>query len=184
MFSTIQELAKKDPFCAVTLGTAAIIIILILIMWHARFDPVKNENSQAVVKPKTLIIFCSDPRFQAEFGKFVRNKLDLRNGEFVPILVGGGPAALANTSTRCYDFKFLKGQIEFFLGHFPTLENIVLAGHEDCGYYHEVLKLPGQEEKDLVAAQKTVATFCSKPVLLYYARFASPDKKEIVFDPV
>jgi hypothetical protein len=183
VLSTIQEIIKKDPFCAVTLTTVAVVLLLGLLIYRCWFKPAEAPKKDAV-KPRAIVIFCSDPRFQEKIAEFIKKKLELRPGEFVPISIGGGPASLANTTTRYYDFKFLKDQIEFFSKHLPTIQEIVLIGHEDCGYYNKILKLPGREKSDLSAARNTIGEFCSKPVWLYYARFSSEDRTEIAFDQV
>ncbi len=183
MLFALEEIMKTEMFWAPALGATVLILILAIIALNLKFNPPTNQKEEKV-KPKTIIVFCSDPRFQAEFAKFVRKRLGLGDGEFVPILTAGGPAAFANTAKRCYDFKFLKGQIEFFSEHFPSIEEIVLVGHQDCGYYNEILELPGQEKEDLIQARRTLGTFWVKSVWLYYAKFSSDDQTQIIFDQV
>src|SRR3989344_5188271 len=68
-------------------------------------------------KPTTLIIHCSDPRFQFALNCFFYDDLDLPYGQFVPIVVAGGPAKLVNPIAT--QEKYLSSQIMFFLRHFP-----------------------------------------------------------------
>lgn len=183
MLFALPEIMKTEIFWALILGLAIIALILAMIAWNVWFNPQPIQKKEPT-RPKAIIIFCSDPRFQAEFARFIRKKLKLYDGEFVPILIGGGPAVLANITRRCYDFKFLKGQIEFFSSHFPSIKEIVLVGHQDCGYYNKILELPGLEFDDPFMAKQILSTFCSKLIWLYYAEFMSDDQTQITFDPV
>lgn len=135
-------------------------------------------------KPRTLIIRCSDPRFRIAFRDFTSKNLGLAQGEFVPINVGGGPAALAHKQTKSNAFQYLMDQVIFFLGHFRTMTTIVIIGHQDCGYYTTIANHPDKtdrEKKDLPKAVEAI-----KRQLQYFAgeeemeakKESSPEERE------
>ncbi|MCX6723119.1 MAG: hypothetical protein NT094_03560 [Candidatus Staskawiczbacteria bacterium] len=123
-------------------------------------------------------------------------------GEFVPLNVGGGAAALAHQKTKPEDFDYLMRQILFFLSHFPTINEIILIGHQDCGYYRTIANHPDKddkEKKDLPRAVKALkhqllypAVGSEKPdqrlqylmISAYYASFVDENHAEIVFEQI
>lgn len=142
-------------------------------------------------KPTTLIIHCSDPRFQFAFNCFLANDLDLAQGQFIPIVIAGGPASLANPA-MAEEMQYINIQIVFFLNHFPSIKSIVLINHEDCGFYSKIPNPTGKKEnreKDdaFIAAENTADRIasegiCGVEVLAFYAKFANADRSEIVFE--
>ena len=142
-------------------------------------------------KPITLIIHCSDARFHFAFNCFFVNDLNLASGEFVQIVVAGGPASLANPA-MAKEMQFLNNQIVFFLKHFLSIKSVVLINHEDCGFYklipNPTNKKENRERDDaLVAAKATADRIASEriqgvEVLAFYAKFANADRSEIVFE--
>jgi len=139
-------------------------------------------------KPTTLKICCSDPRFRIAFCQFVRDELMLRQGEFVPINVAGGPASLAHQKTKKADFNFVFNQIIFFLKHFGSIEKIILISHEDCGFYRTIKNHQDEEDKekkDLPRAKNILNLLLPHiAVEAYYASFADARQEEIIFEKV
>lgn len=139
-------------------------------------------------KPTVLRICCSDPRFRIAFRDFTAQKLRLQQGEFVPINVAGGPAALAHQTEKSNDFLYLFSQITFFLRHFPSIRRIIVIGHQDCGYYTTIKGRPGRqhpEKKDLPEAVHSLEViFANITVEAYYASFTDKTHTEIVFEEV
>lgn len=140
-------------------------------------------------KPTTLIIHCLDPRFQSALNCFF-NDLGLSSGQFVPIVVAGGPAALSNpvmtSETQC-----LSNQIVFLLRYFLSIKSIILINHENCGFYTKIPNPNGKidrEKNDLPIAARVVADLIfvndiqDVEVKIFYAKFTNTDKGEIVFE--
>lgn len=142
-------------------------------------------------KPTTLIVHCSDPRFQFAFNCFILNDLDLAQGQFVPIVVAGGPASLANPA-MAKEMQFLNEQVVFFLNHFTSIKSVVLINHEDCGFYSKIPnpcdKKENREKDDTPTVAKATADRIASEeiggveVLAFYAKFANADRSEIVFE--
>ncbi|MEK7540686.1 MAG: hypothetical protein AAB529_00375 [Patescibacteria group bacterium] len=151
------------------------------------------EQTYRAIKtePTTLAIYCPDPKFQFAFNRFFMDDLNLVYGQFIPIVVAGGPGSLANP-IMTIERQFLSSQIIFFLRHFPSIKSIILINHEDCGFYGKILNLSGKEknrEKDdaPVAAKAVVNRIALEEingieVAAFYAKFANADKKEIAFE--
>lgn len=142
-------------------------------------------------EPTTLIIYCSDSRFQFAFNRFFMDELNLVPGQFAPIAVAGGPGPLANP-IMIKERQFLGDQIIFFLKHFTSIKSVVLVNHEDCGFYEKILNLSGREKDreryDAPVAAKAVINRIALEeikgveVAAFYAKFANADKSEIVFE--
>ena len=86
-------------------------------------------------RSETLVIHCSDPRFQTAFRQFIAEVLRIEN--YAPIAVGGGVHALCARSTMPENYMSLWSQIEFFIveGKFTQ---IIIINHEDCRWYKEM----------------------------------------------
>lgn len=146
---------------------------------------VKSYKAIRDPKPSVLILRCSDPRFRIAFRDFTAEELGLAQGEFVPINVAGGPAALAHQKAKPEDFHYLMSQIKFFLEHFDTIRKVVLVGHQNCGYY-KTIDHPDKEDKekkDLPRATDILLHHMPGiKVESYYARFSDESRAEIVFE--
>jgi len=148
----------------------------------------ETYNANINPKPGTIIVSCSDPRIRTAIRRFVEEKLKLAQGEFVPINVAGGAAALAHRTKRPGDFFYIRDQIEFFCGHFTSIKRVVIIGHQDCGYYKTILNHPDKddrEKKDLPRAAEVITReIPGVTVDCYYARFLDESHAEIVFEMV
>jgi hypothetical protein len=145
-------------------------------------------------KPSTIVIHCSDPRFQAAFEGFIEHELGLKTGEYIPIIVGGGAGVLGHPEQLPKEFKFIKERLEHYQKIFPTARRIVLINHEGCRYYQSLkartLGLLGsrfsgasggaREDLSLVArAFQHFLAHLGYTVELYYAKFANPEHTKI-----
>ena len=134
--------------------------------------------------PTAIVIQCSDPRFQKAFRDFTANELHLRDGEYIPFVISGGVAALAEPLKLPKEFKFIKERIELFTGLFKSINRVVLINHEDCRHY-DMLKstlgsiflqhaahMTDRQIKDLRGVAKMVMDFVAPGFKLeaYYAR--------------
>ena len=143
-----------------------------------------GKNYEALHRvPKTLLIACSDPRFTTAFENFISEELRLQKGEFVLISVAGDPAALAHTNIKFDDYMYLSRQIRFFLGHFVSIQKIIIS-HQDCGYYKT---LDSREKDDLPKATDTISrrlTDATIEVGCHYAKFTDESCERIVFETI
>lgn len=154
----------------------------------------KTYRAIVAPQPTALVIRCGDPRFRIAFLAFISDELGLKQGEFVPITVAGGPAALAHAETRAIDHSFIMKQIGFFLTHFKSIREVIIFGHQDCGYYRTIDFGPtviDREKNDLPKAGRAInewadAFFRDKDIkiLSYYASFDDESKTGIVFETV
>lgn len=144
----------------------------------------------AKTNPTTLVVHCSDSRFQPAFNCFLDNKIEVVRGQVVPVVVAGGPASLANP-IMAKEKQFLEGQIIFFLKHFPSIKLVALINHEDCGFYEQIPNPTGRENRERddtpIAAQVLSDRIASEgikgvEVMAFYAKFAKPDRNEISFE--
>ena len=165
-------------------------------------EPVSAKMTYATIqdpKPEAIVIHCSDPRLQAAFEQFVEHELHLVQGQYIPIVVGGGGGVLAHPEQLPKEFKFLKDRLDHYWKVFPTARRIVLINHEGCRYYDSIktkvlsfigspLKLaPDHAREDLSLATRVFQHFLAHlgyTVELYYARYADPERTKVVFDKV
>lgn len=163
----------------------------------------KNKDEKNVYEitnknPEAIVIYCSDPRFQTAFEKFVEEELKLKKGTYVPMVIAGGIVSLSEQFQLPKEFKFIKERIEYFLDHMHSIKLVVLINHEDCQYYNAIKNKLGdiflrefgdmvkRQKVDLLKVAKAVMSFSSlqKNVKLYYAKFVSEEKKQIAFEEI
>jgi hypothetical protein len=149
-------------------------------------------------KPEAIVIYCSDPRFQPAFREFIQKELGLAEGQYIPLVIGGGAGVLAHRDQLPKDFKVLKDRLEMHLARFSSIRRVVLINHEDCQYYETLRdKLPhlfsahlggasDKQRRDLgTVATALLGLLSSKLGMeLYYARFQDPEHTRIVFERV
>lgn len=148
-------------------------------------------------KPEAIVVYCSDPRFYAASGEFIERELGFSKGKFVPLVIGGGAGVLGHPEQLPKEFKFMKERFELYRSIFPTLRHIILINHQDCRYYDSLksrlfgffgsrLKIsPEHARADLNLVSKVfnrVLSHLGLTVDLYYARFADPEHRTIIFD--
>jgi hypothetical protein len=86
----------------------------------------------------TLLIACSDGRFEAQLDSFCKESLGLRSCD--RFLVPGGIAGLQILSECFYADR---ERITLLVTH-HAIRDIICVAHEDCGYYRE--RYPGVDD--------------------------------------
>jgi hypothetical protein len=150
-------------------------------------------------KPEAIVVHCSDPRFQIAFEQFIANELGLAKGEFIPLVIGGGPGVLSHPEQLPKEFKFIKERFELYRTHFPSIRRVILINHEDCKYYQslrtKLSHLLGARFKGVAEQAREdlglLARICDRllahlglSVDLYYAKFADAEHSKAVFEKV
>ncbi len=99
------------------------------------------------IKPKVLVISCSDGRFAQAKQQFLTEDLELT--VFDEVTVPGGPARVLISGTN---FFAVQDDIKMLAKAHAT-ERVIAIAHFDCAYYHN--KHPRlEEEADLREKQK------------------------------
>ncbi|MGV8151889.1 MAG: hypothetical protein ACP5OG_02315 [Candidatus Nanoarchaeia archaeon] len=159
------------------------------------YKNIKRVYLTSQTKPKAVVVYCSDPRFQTAFRDFICEELKLSEGEFIPLVVAGGADALSNPLTLPKEFKFMKDRLKLYQERFKEIESIILIGHEDCKYYNSVkdriknfinskLTLSEQHKTTLNLLPKLIADFITSKVKLeiYFAKFTDETQSGVVFE--
>ena len=140
-------------------------------------------------QPRGICIYCIDPRFAFAFDGFIEKELGFKEGEFVEMMVAGGPAPLAHPDDMVSRCRIILRQTMFSCQHFP-IKRIVLIGHEDCGYYGELVpnncRSTTPEKDDLPAAVRLLNLMVPERVIVeaYYAYFANKKRTHISFQKI
>ena len=141
-------------------------------------------------QPRAVCIYCVDPRFALAFDGFIVKELGFKEGEFVEMMIAGGPAPLAHPDDMKSRCRYLIRQTMFSCNHFP-IKRIVLIGHEDCGYYEELVPQNGnpsstREKDDLPIAAKLLNLMVPEKVVVevHYAFFADKERTQIAFENI
>ena len=117
----------------------------------------------------TVVMHCSDPRFQPHFQDFCRTALGIDH--YALIAVPGGPQLLDLPESGAIGWPWAQFMVE--LTHTPR---IVLIVHDDCRWYMHTV--PGQDPARLVQrmlqdARRVRATllerFGPRTIEIYYA---------------
>jgi hypothetical protein len=146
--------------------------------------------------PTAVAVYCGDPRFQAATKQFLESELGMKDGEYVPVIVGGGVASLTEPLLRPKEFKYLKDLLALYLGHFRSVRRVVVINHEDCAKYRVMSEglgskflrnfiddMVGRQMDDLQKVTKVIASLSHGiQVERYFARFANPEHTEAVFE--
>jgi hypothetical protein len=145
-------------------------------------------------KPGAIVVHCSDPRFQAAFSQFIEHELGLAQGEYIPIVVGGGAGVLGHPDQLPKEFKFVRERLEHYRRIFPTAKRVILINHEGCRYYESLkarslgLLGPGlqisaghaRDDLSLVArAFQHVLSHLGYSIELYFAKYVNPARTQI-----
>lgn len=121
--------------------------------------------------PKALLLACSDNKFP--FGEHSDKDLGLPEGYCFPIRVPGGPIPLVyKDEVPDYHYKSLLAHIRFALDKRPTITEIVVICHEDCGFVKEFLPdylHKGKEDLQRIAAELRRLFPHIKTIKLFYA---------------
>lgn len=147
---------------------------------------------------RTMVVHCSDPRFGPATDAFLEAELNIKKGEYVPIVVAGGIASLARPLELPKEFKFMKDTLALFFQHFHRMQRVVLIAHEDCKKYaflSSLLKglflkatknVSERQMQDLVETSRTVQLLAGHGVEVerYFAHFADAERTQIAFDRI
>ncbi len=168
----------------------------------------QNEGSSSArtydvlheAKPTTIVVYCSDPRFQTAFSDFIANELHLEPGEYVPFVVGGGAGVLANPEQLPKEFKFIKDRLEMFRKNYPSIKRVILINHEDCAYYgmlrEKLVNFLGsfgknindKSREDMVLVADIFGRLLSHlsgySLELYYAKFTDDTHSKVEFEKI
>lgn len=156
----------------------------------------KTYPTLSVATPKTLVIWCGDPRIQEAVNLFLQQELQLKYGEYVPVTVLGGVASLSEPLSIPKEFKYMKETVEFCLEHFASLQKIVLINHEDCAKYKAVREKLGslflrgfgsvtdRQLHDLAVVAKALAELSPHPIEFegYYGKYANLGHTQLFFE--
>ena len=132
----------------------------------------------------TLLVHCSDPRFQEAFRLFIKEELKLKPGSYDPLVIPGASQLLTFADSLP---KFASGfmrPMEFLVaGH--NLKRAVVIMHEECAWYRDFvpkfmrmhLSPKDQQISDLVKTKKILTgKFPHIQVEMFYASIASPGR--------
>ena len=155
--------------------------------------PKKTYAVLSNVTPEAVVVYCSDPRFQSAFMKFIKKELKLPDGRYIPFVVAGGGGPLARPKRR-KEFKFMKSRLDLFVGKFRFIHRIIIIGHQDCAYYTELgKKVLGKVRRDQHLARRDMRNIANvfRKVLnfqvrieMFYARFTNKQRTLVTFDQV
>ena len=88
----------------------------------------------------SLVIHCSDPRFQDAFYAFTRKELGLKRP--APIVIPGCTASFGVQGFMPKRWHALRGWIELMAEH-NKFQRVVLINHDDCKGYSSIAKFIG-----------------------------------------
>lgn len=154
-------------------------------------------------KPRALVVHCVDPRFQKAFRNFIEGDeakgcLGLQQEEYVALVIPGGTSSMSDAMALPKQFKVLKDQFDFILGHFPSIGQVILINHEDCGAYKFLSERIGgaflrkfgsileRQKFDLAAVAKEIMgldSFKAK-IRVYMAKFANAEHTQVSFQEI
>lgn len=134
----------------------------------------------------TLVIYCSDHRFQQAFGDFGKDCIR-PNKNFDLIAFPGATQMLAFGETMPKLTNALLRPIKFLV-EYHGIKRIVIIAHEDCGWYANFVpqffniigSMRDRQEKDMEHARRVLKElFPGVAVDLYYASIEPEDRIKI-----
>ena len=148
--------------------------------------------------PEAIVVHCSDPRFQRAFAGFIKNELQLEEGQYIPLVVSGGVGSLSEPFTLPKEFRFMKERLRLFLDRFDSIKLVVLINHEDCRHYDWLRNFIGKlflqrfhnmaerQQADLKKVAKTILDLAARriEIKLYYAKFTDASRSKVIFEEV
>lgn len=142
--------------------------------------PLRTERSD------TLVIHCSDSRFQEAFNLFLREELDLQI--YDSLIVPGASQLLTFSNSLPKFFDALARPMQFLIkAH--ELKRVVLIMHEDCAWYHGFVTkfarlksdMKEHQKHDMLVAKQIIQNeFPHVEVNMFYAGMTSNDKVQFV----
>ena len=130
---------------------------------------------------ETLVIHCSDYRFQAGLREFLDEALGLR-ASYDSLVLPGGPQCLVEVPALP-KFAWASRKWSRALIDLHGLKRLVLIAHQDCGWYKWLAQwepaaanVRQKQEADLKAARQAANRMDSElSVALFYAGWDSSD---------
>ena len=107
--------------------------------WTHRTRPVTIDPA----RPTTVVVHCSDPRYQPHFQDFLHRGLQL--DRYSLVAVPGGPQCLVLTG-YLPKFSWAGWRWMKFLKNLMDPARIVLIAHDDCRWYLENRVVPHPSE--------------------------------------
>lgn len=149
-------------------------------------------------EPEAIVIHCADPRFQDAFSNFLSDKLALKPGSYVPIVISGAIASLTEPLSFPKEFKVLNDILMLFIDRYPSIKLVVMINHEDCRKYEQLKEKMGSlfllRAKDIIERQKIDLKKIARIILdaaskkmdikMYYAKFADDTHKNVRFEEI
>jgi hypothetical protein len=150
------------------------------------YDTVYQSNIhwKADRKADTLVVHCSDYRFQRFFLDFVTNGLKLT--EYDLVAVPGGVQMLTVAHYIPKVRSLMRKWLGFLVEH-HALKRVVIIGHDDCGWYKDFrfgpvhIDLKQRQIQDLKEVADTLHSELGVGVDIY---FAHVDGSKVLFDKV
>lgn len=168
------------------IAVASLVVVVAMLCASTKAAEVKAKTEAPPPKVKAIVICCSDPRL--DMIDLIRERYGFGKGECFPIVVPGGPDPLANPTVMECKCQAEKEYMDIILDpkhHFPFLEKIVVAEHEDCACIkHYGFTDPHQGKKDFPAIKEFFdkRTPGLELVMLYYS-FTNREKGIVNPDP-
>jgi hypothetical protein len=130
----------------------------------------------------TMVVHCSDYRFQASFYEFLNNALNL-DENYDLMVIPGGPLSLA-LFEYLPKFSWASWKWFRFLVERHGIRRLILIQHQDCAWYqtmpvhlHASPELRQRQEQDLGRVKTTLKKdFPNLTVELYYAGWDATDR--------
>jgi len=133
--------------------------------------------------PGTVVIHCSDPRFQPHFQDFLRGELGLRHYGLIAVPGGAQFLTLVDYLPK---FAWAGWRWVKFMVDLSSPERVILIAHEDCRWYLDMRfgaaprDLREKQVRDLQHVRAGLSErFTNTKVELFYARF---ENGRVVFD--
>jgi len=135
-----------------------------------RTDPIESDADTG-----TVVIHCSDPRYQPHFQDFLRNKLGL--SQYALIAVPGG-AHFLTLAEYLPKFSWVGWRWVKFVSDLTQPSRVILIAHDDCRWYldsrfaHDPARLREKMLHDLRRVQSALSERLGPAthVELYFAR--------------
>ena len=98
--------------------------------------PFKSTHKLNSAHADTLVVHCSDHRFQAALSEFLNKSLDLK-GNYDLLALPGGPQCLTLVEYMPKYAWALTKWVRFLIDA-HELNRMVLITHQDCGWYKQL----------------------------------------------
>ena len=133
---------------------------------------------------ETLVISCSDHRFQDHFDHFLKEGIKVDS--FARFVLPGGPQFLLAADVPMFE-KAGRRWVKFMIRH-AGFQQIICLAHEDCLWYRDIsigsLTIPLLKERQIGDLRKAKLVlqemFPKVAVRMFYAHIKEEDKKAFV----